>query len=124
MNDVFECKFCLLIIYVQHTTFLLCNTAYYIYYFFLGKDLNGQSWYLVDCYHFLGTSLLKLSSNMRKSTGGSKLLLIAISLSGMFLFWSWESMLISYFFIPSRIFPFNSLEEFLAKTDKKVNLFK
>jgi hypothetical protein len=72
----------------------------------------------------MGTSLLMLSSNMRNRTGGAKLLLIAITLSGMFLYWSWECMLISYFSVPLRAMPFNTLEEFLTKTNKKVDLLR
>ena len=39
----------------------------------------------------------------------------------MLLFWLWDAQLINYFTVPLQKLPFNNLEEFLAKSNKKVN---
>ena len=64
-----------------------------------------------------------LGGDMRNNTLRSRLSCISILIGGMLLWWMWEAMMISYFAIPSKVFPFNTLEEFLTKSNKKVKSF-
>ena len=52
-----------------------------------------------------------------------KAVAVSIMLGGMVLYWFWESTLISYLIIPTKKFPFQTLEEFYTNTDKKVNSY-
>ena len=58
------------------------------------------------------------STKIEKTRG--QILIVTVAIGAMFIFWIWEAELIAYFVIPVKVFPFNTLEEFLSKTDKKV----
>ena len=45
---------------------------------------------------------------------------LTVVVFSMLIYYLWEAMLISYFSTPKTFQPFNSLEEFLSKSDKKV----
>ena len=66
---------------------------------------------------------MMLGGDMRNNTLRSRLSCISILIGGMLLWWMWEAMMISYFAIPSKVLPFNTLEEFLTKSNKKVKFF-
>ena len=61
-----------------------------------------------------------LGSDLVVNTLRKKIVFLTVCVAGMFLYLIWEAMLISYFTVPTRIFPFNSWEEFLTNTDYKV----
>ena len=61
-----------------------------------------------------------LGSDLVVNTLRKKIVFFTVCVAGMFLYLIWEAMLISYFTVPTRIFPFNSWEEFLTNTDYKV----
>ena len=48
---------------------------------------------------------------------------LSVVFASMLFYYLWEAMLISYFSTPTQFQPFNSLEEFLSKSDKKVKYF-
>ena len=53
-------------------------------------------------------------------TDRKKVLAVSMMWGGMVLYWFWESTLISYLIIPTKDYPFRSLEEFYINTDMKV----
>ena len=61
-----------------------------------------------------------LGSDMRNDTLRARISCVTILVAGMLLWWLWEAMMISYFAVPSKAVPFNTIEEFLTKSDKKV----
>ena len=63
-----------------------------------------------------------LGYEIRVRSSAMKLQCVSVLLCGMFLYWSWEAILISYFAVPLRTFPFHTLEEFVTNTDKKVRV--
>ena len=79
-----------------------------------------QHWSLGDCYDLMYRSLLMLGSDLQFNTIRKQVVFFTICLTGMFLYLIWEAMLISYFTLPTRLFPFNSWEEILTETDYKV----
>ena len=79
-----------------------------------------KSWQLGDCYSLMYRSLLMLGANEVAGTLRKQIVFLTILLTGMYIYLIWEAMLISYFTLPTRLFPFNSWEEFLTKTDNKV----
>ena len=85
------------------------------------NEPKEQSWRLDDCYFLMYTSLLMLGSHMTINTLRKRIVFFTICITGMFLYLIWEAMLISYFTMPTRLFPFNSWEEFLIKTENKVS---
>ena len=89
---------------------------------FSGKDEKGKPPTLLEWYAITFLALLRKGYNMKNSNRRTKITYISILLFGMVLFRLWKAMLISFFSVPSRTFPFHSLEEFLSKTDKKVNV--
>ena len=86
----------------------------------LGNDQISQPWYLGDCYNLLLRALIMLTPSTLPDTDTKKMMVVTILLSGSFLYWIWEATLIANFSIPTRRFPFQSLEELLENTDKKV----
>ena len=90
---------------------------------FITENGNDEHpWQLGDCYFLMYQSLLMLGSDVKINTLRKRTIFITICLTGMFLYLIWEAMLISYFTLPTRLFPFNSWEEFLTKTDSKVKV--
>ena len=73
-----------------------------------------------DSFAVLFKSLLMLGVNEKIDTIRKRIVYFSIFFGGMMLFWLWEAMLISYFSFPIKSLPFNSLEEFVSKSDKKV----
>ena len=64
--------------------------------------------------------MLGSSSTPRKMR--KQIAFISVVIMSMLFYYLWEAMLISYFSTPFKFQPFNSLEEFLLKTDKKVSI--
>ena len=64
--------------------------------------------------------MLILGAHNTLDTDRKKILAISMMWGGMILYWFWESCLISYLIIPTKDFPFLSLEEFYTKTNLKV----
>ena len=79
-----------------------------------------KPWRLGDCYSLMYRSLLMIGSNEVAGTLRKQIVFFTILITGMYIYLIWEAMLISYFTLPTRLFPFNSWEEFLTKTDNKV----
>ena len=73
-----------------------------------------------DSFAVLFKSLLMLGVNEKIDTIRKRIVYFSIFFGGMMLFWLWEAMLISYFSFPIKSLPFNSLKEFVSKSDKKV----
>ena len=61
-----------------------------------------------------------LVPKLSEDTDRKRILLIGTVISGMFIYWYWEAKLISYYVVPTKDAPFNTLEEFLQRTSKKV----
>ena len=53
-------------------------------------------------------------------TDRKKVIGISIMMGGMILYWFYESTFISYLMLPTKDFPFRSLEELYAKPEMKV----
>ena len=64
--------------------------------------------------------MLGVSSPPRKIR--KQITFLSVTIGSMLLYFLWEAMLISYFSTPLKFQSFNSLEEFLSKTDKKVSI--
>ena len=68
-------------------------------------------------------ALLLKNANVRSNILSKKISYLSVVFGGMFIFWFWGAQLKSYFALPLRTLPFQNLEEFLSKSNKKVNLF-
>ena len=79
-----------------------------------------MKWNLTDGYVVIYKSLLMLGSTIRTDTMSKRISYLSVLVCAMLLYWLWEAQLISYFSFPSKRLPFNNLEEFLTKSDKKV----
>ena len=88
--------------------------------FSLENHPTEKPWRLGDCYSLMYRSLLMLGTNEVVGTLRKQIVFFIILITGMYIYLIWEAMLISYFTLPTRLFPFNSWEEFLTKTDTKV----
>ena len=86
----------------------------------LDNHPDDMKWSLSDGYLMVYKSLLLLGSNIRTDTLSKRISFLSVMIGGMLLYWLWEAQLISYFSFPSKQLPFNNLEEFLTKSDKKV----
>ena len=73
-----------------------------------------------DSFAILFKSMLMLGVNDNIDTIRKRIVYFSIFFGGMMLFWLWEAMLISYFSFPIKSLPFNSLKQFVSKSDKKV----
>ena len=93
-----------------------------VFHFLSGNHPDDMKWGLADGYLMVYKSLLMLGSNIRLDTLSKRISYLSILVGGMLLYWLWEAQLISYFSFPSKRLPFNNLEEFLTKSDKKVTL--
>ena len=87
-----------------------------------GKHQDNEPWNIVTCLVFTLRSLTRLGSQQQLNSDRKKVLAVSIMLSGMVLYWFWESCLTSYFILPTKDFPFHSLEEFYTNTNKKVSI--
>ena len=74
-----------------------------------------------NCYVLVYKSLLMLGVSSPPRKIRKQITFLSVTTSSMLLFFLWEAMLISYFSTPLKFQSFNSLEEFLSKTDKKVS---
>ena len=88
----------------------------------LGKHWFTEKWRMLDSYIIVFKSLILLGSDIKSKSLHKRIGYLCIFLSGMILYWLWEAMLISYFSFPTKLLPFNTLEEFVANTDNKVNI--
>ena len=80
-----------------------------------------MKWNLTNGYVVVYKAVLLLGANIRTDTLSKRISYLSVLACGMLLYWLWEAQLISYFSFPSKGLPFNNLEEFLAKSDKKVS---
>ena len=88
-----------------------------------GKDEFGNDTFsLTNSYVLVYKSLLMLGSSSTPRKMRKQIAFISVVIMSMLFYYLWEAMLISYFSTPFKFQPFNSLEEFLLKTDKKVSV--
>ena len=80
-----------------------------------------EEYSLSNCYGLLFKSLMMMGCSVTPCELRKRIAFISIFVGSMLLYYQWEAMLISYFQTPTISIPFNSLEEFLSKSDKKVN---
>ena len=85
-----------------------------------GNDSLRDDFLLSDCYCIIYRSVIMYGWNSAPDGFRKRLTFLSILTGGMILYWYWEAMLITYFSVPTTVLPFNSLEEFLTKSDKKV----
>ena len=86
----------------------------------VGSGNDSNAWNLKDCYYLQYCSSIMLVPKLSEDTDRKRILLIGTVISGMFIYWYWEAKLISYYVVPTKDAPFNTLEEFLTRTSKKV----
>ena len=109
---------------IQNTDYITTNiVSRFENYFSAGNYQTEKPMRLGDCYSLMYRSLLMLGTNEVAGTLRKQIVFFTIFVTGMFIYLIWEAMLISYFTVPTRLFPFNSWEEFLTKTDNKVRQF-
>ena len=65
-------------------------------------------------------SLLGLRLSTAPKSQRHRLAFASLLISGMWLFWLWRAVLISYFAEPKILLPFHNFEELLYRSDKKV----
>ena len=87
---------------------------------FTGKKAHIGAWSLSYCYYLVYSQVTKTYNNTKIEKTRGQTLTVSVAFGVMFIFWIWEAELIAYFVIPVKVFSFNTLEEFLTKTDKKV----
>ena len=85
-----------------------------------GNEEVRDDFSLSTCYCIVYRSLLMLGWNTTPETLRKRITFLFVLTGGMVFYWLWEAMLISYFSSPTTFLPFNSLEGFLTKSDKKV----
>ena len=68
-------------------------------------------------------SLLGLRLTTATKSQRNRLAFASVLISGMWLFWLWRAVLISYFAEPKTLLPFQNFEELLYRSDKKVKAF-
>ena len=61
-----------------------------------------------------------LGGNIAPQKISRRITFITVLAGSMLIYYLWEAMLISYFSTPKTVLPFNSLEELLTKSDRKV----
>ena len=88
--------------------------------YFTEKLQQNKRWTLMECFVLTFRSLITLGTQKHLDTDRKKILAVSMMLGGMVLYWFWESTLTSYLIIPTKEFPFLSLEDFYKKTNKKV----
>ena len=86
----------------------------------LEKHQGNHNWTLVDCFALTFRSLIMFGAHNTLDTDRKKIVAVFMMWGGMILYWFWESTLISYLIIPTKDFPFHSLEEFYTNTNMKV----
>ena len=96
-----------------------------IYYIqFSVKDGNKprklKNYPLTSCFCLLYKSLLKMDLGNMPQNMRNRITFLSVAICGMFFFFLWEAMLISYVATPKVFRPFDSLEEFLQHSNKKV----
>lgn len=85
-----------------------------------GNHPDDMKWGLMDGYALVYKCVLMLGSNIRTDTISKKIGYLSVLIAGVLLYWLWEAQLISYFSFPMKTLPFHNLEQFLERTDKKV----
>ena len=65
-------------------------------------------------------SVLMMSSNSAPRKMRNRITFLSVVSGGMFFYFVWEAMLISYVASPKTVTPFDSLEELLLNSNKKV----
>ena len=88
---------------------------------FIGNGQEQNDWSLGNCYYLMYCSSIMLVPKLSEDTDRKRILFLGTVVSGMMLYWLWEARLISYYVVPTKDFPFNTLEEFLTRTSKKVS---
>ena len=87
----------------------------------VGNDqFNDDGFSISSCYCLLYKSILMMGWSNTPRKVRQRISFITIVIGSMVFYYQWEAMLISYFQNPKINIPFNSLEEFLSKSDKKV----
>ena len=86
----------------------------------VSNDRDYEEFSLSNCYGFLFKSLMMMGWSDTPLSVRKRIAFLSIVVGSMVLYYLWEAMLISYFQTPKFSIPFNSLEEFLSKSDKKV----
>ena len=76
---------------------------------------------LSNCFGIVYLSILMLGWNKTPETFRKRLSFLSVMVAGMLIYWLWEAMLISYFSLPFIQLPFNSMDEFVTKSNFKVN---
>ena len=87
---------------------------------FIGRKAHYGVWSLTYCYYLVYSQVTKTYNSTKIERTRGQTIIVTVAFGVMFIFWIWEAELIAYFVIPVKVFPFNTLEEFLTKTDKKV----
>ena len=100
---------------------LISKLGNHIKYFLLGRVQGNQHWTLVDSFALTFRSLAMLGVHNSLDTDRKKVIAVSMMWGGMVLYWSWESTFISYLIMPTKDFPFRSLDEFYTKTNMKVS---
>ena len=81
---------------------------------------SDEGFSLSDCYCLVYKSILMLGDTTAPQKMSRRITFITVLTGSMMLYYLWEAMLISYFSTPKIDLPFNSLEELLTKSDRKV----
>ena len=68
-------------------------------------------------------SLLGLRLSTAPKSQRHRIAFASLLISGMWLFWLWRAVLISYFAEPNIILPFHNFEDLLYRSDKKVGKY-
>ena len=89
---------------------------------FAGNEYEHDDYSLSDSYSIVYRSLLKMGLSNTPKNLRKRITFFSVLFGGMVTYYLWEAMLISYFSFPTKLLPFNTLEEFVANTDNKVNI--
>ena len=97
------------------------DSRLFMFFLFVGDNQsNGDDFSLSDCFCFMYKSLLMIGGTTAPQKISGRITFISVITGSMLFYYLWEAMLISYFSTAKTVLPFNSLEELLTKSDKKV----
>ena len=94
------------------------RSLYYVV--LLGRDHGVDMYALGDCYCFVARTLLMHGSSAMPTLHSNRIAFASIVLGGMFLYWYWEAMLISYLAVRTPVLPIKTLEDLAQRPDYQV----
>lgn len=93
----------------------------FIYFSYGIKDPHSDEFSFFKCIIFAsGAFTFARSWSVTPEYGASRIAFLTVVIGGVFIFWHWEAMLISYLATRVIVLPFESLDELVEKSDYNI----